>query len=492
MISLSSLKSVLKEKEDSCSGVKNMLKYYEIRQSRVILIFVLIFVSLAWLYLSFKHTSPIGHQFLSRRTHCPKLLSRPRDHVAVQPYEPKFHSQHWMINECFQGAQPKDVDYILNSMNVWDQSKDPSCRSLYKDFRSIYQVRERIAEVTISDSFLEKVKHWLKGNKELIEKTKKQTLVFVDNLFTQESVVFNPVRSRRPGASGGDDTDILNTLIESTAKDCDFCRYKQLTAQDSFGILESEHAAIVSNTFKIEKYHGMILLKHHNPSVFSLEQFLDAMHLAAKWYRKTHELVPEHNFRHMYWDVYPKASASQVHPHLHVMLGSNEYYAKWNHFHIAALRYAQFNNGENYWTKMVEAHNSIGLAATYGGASALAYVTPQKDYCTFVISRKPDLDFFKMVYFVYRAFIDDMKLFAYSSGFVFPKLGANSAEAELPALFSVVYRGSLAGSRSDISSFDLFGTANVNVSPYKVIKAVQSSISKRKDEKAEMNQFDFS
>ena len=28
--------------------------------------------------------------------------------------------------------------------------------------------------------------------------------------------------------------------------------------------------------------------------------------------------------------------------------------------------------------------------------------TPQKDYCIFVIGREPELDFFKMVYFVYR------------------------------------------------------------------------------------------
>ncbi len=35
-----------------------------------------------------------------------------------------------------------------------------------------------------------------------------QTLVFVDNLYTQESVVFNPVRSRRPGASGGDSSQM--------------------------------------------------------------------------------------------------------------------------------------------------------------------------------------------------------------------------------------------------------------------------------------------
>ena len=50
---------------------------------------------------------------------------------------------------------------------------------------------------------------------------------------------------------------------------------------------------------------------------------LDVFHFR---YKEAHKLAPDHNFRHMYWDVYPKASASQVHPHLHILLASNEYY----------------------------------------------------------------------------------------------------------------------------------------------------------------------
>jgi len=426
----------------------------------------------------------------------PTPVSSPKDDsfFNVKTWHMLFGVKHeWISKECFNGNPPTDIDSMSSAIHLWGQSEDSTCRKLYKDFHSIYQVREKIAPIVISDTFLVKVKSWLKDNEELIEKTKKQTLVFVDNLFTQESVVFNPVRSRRPGASGGDSSDIMTGLLESSKKDCDFCKYKEHAAQDTFGILESKHAAIVSNTFKIEKYHGMILLKEHNPSIFSMEQFLDAMNLGSKWYKEAHKLAPDHNFRHMYWDVYPKASASQVHPHLHILLASNEYYAKWNHFHTSALQYAQLHDGSNYWVKMIEAHNSIGLAATYGSASALAYVTPQKDYCIFVIGREPELDFFKMVYFVYRAFIDDMKLYAYSSGFVFPKLSkdSDSDEPEIPALFSIVYRGSLAGSRSDISSFDLFGTANVNVSPYKVIQAIRSSIGKRSEEKYDLESFDF-
>eukprot|EP00794_Sanderia_malayensis_P006123 gene6123-6827_t len=421
------------------------------------------------------------------------LSFRPRDDVFVEPLHYKLNSQDLMNKECFNGQAPKDVDDLSSSLHLWAQSEVPICRQLYNNLKSIYQVREKTAEITISDTFLVKVKNWLKDNEELIEATKKQTLVFVDNLYTQESVVFNPVRSRRPGASGGDDSKILHDIVESSKASCDFCKYKELTAMDSFGILESKHSVIVSNTFKIEKYHGMILLRQHNPSNFTMEQFLDSMQLASLWYDKVHDLVPDHEFRHLYWDVYPKASASQIHPHLHITLGNMDYYAKWNHFHTSALNYAYRNGGRNYWRRVIEAHNSLGLTVEYESAVALAYLTPQKDYTTFVICREPNLDFFKLVYFVLKAFVEDLKLYAYSSGFVFPKWDHDSTENgnELPALFSIVYRGSLAGSRSDISSFDLFGTANVNVSPYKVVDAIRSSVKKRRDEKDNIENFNF-
>eukprot|EP00112_Aurelia_sp_Birch-Aquarium-sp1_P024870 Seg803.6 transcript_id=Seg803.6/GoldUCD/mRNA.D3Y31 product="hypothetical protein" protein_id=Seg803.6/GoldUCD/D3Y31 len=480
-------------KEDSIFGVKNMQQFFGIKHARVALIFISILFLSACLYFGFSSKSHNKDNFILRDGKCPKLSYRPRDEVNVEPYQIELKKQEWIDKECFNGNPPHDVDSISSSLHLWSQSEDQVCRRLYRDFNSVYQVREKLAEVTISDTFLVKVKGWLKDDTELIEKTKKQTLVFIDNFYTQESVVFNPVRSKRPGASGGDSSDVLAKLLDSSAKNCDFCKFQQLTAKDSFGILESKHAAIVSNTFKIEKYHGMILLRQHNPSKFSMEQFLDSMNLASKWYDKVHGLVPDHNFRHIYWDVYPKASASQVHPHLHILLGSTEYYAKWNHFYTSALRYAHDHEGANYWSKIIEAHHSIGLAAQYGGASALAYLTPQKDYCTFVISRKPDIDFFKMVYFVYKAFVDDLRLYAYSSGFVFPKLNieAGNEDKELPAVFSIVYRGSLAGSRSDISSFDLFGTANVNVSPYKVIQSIKGSINERKDETYKLDEFKF-
>lgn len=473
---------------DSWNGSAWPTSIMKLRNLKLASIFVIVVILACFLYTGFSFCA-VGE---GSRLHISRFGMPGKDGVA-QLQTTTLREASWINKHCFSDAMPTEVDMLLASLDTWKSSKNLVCRKLYLNFVSIYQVREKKTDILISETFLVKVRGWLKGDEDLIANTKKQTLVFIDNLYTQESVVFNPVRSRRPGSGGKDSSlEILNSIVSSTEKDCDFCKYKMYTATDSFGYLESNHSVIVSNTFKIDKYHGMILMRHHNPSQFTLEQFLDAMNLASKWYRKVSELSPDHKFRHIYWDAYPRASASQVHPHLHILLGNNAYYAKWNHLHLSALNYAREHEGSNYWSRMIEAHNSVGLAVKFGDAVAVAYLTPQKEFATFVISREPSLDFFRLIYFVYRAFIDDLKLYAYSSGFVFPKLDGNFKENnELPAVFSIVYRGSVGGKTSDISSFDLFGTPYVKMAPFKVISSIRSSVERRKDEKYQMNSFHF-
>jgi len=70
-------------------------------------------------------------------------------------------------------------------------------------------------------------------------------------------------------------------------------------------------------------------------------------------------------------------------------------------------------------------------------------------------------------------------LFALSSGCVFPKLGSNPENgAELPMLCRLLSRGAADLPRSDVSSFDLFGTSNVNKDPFELITKIKKSLKK--------------
>lgn len=73
-----------------------------------------------------------------------------------------------------------------------------------------------------------------------------------------------------------------------------------------------------------------------------------------------------------------------------------------------------------------------------------------------------------------------MDQYALSFGYVFPKLDADSRNGdELPMIARIVSRGSPDLARSDISSFDLFGTPNVNKDPFVVIKSIQNSLTNK-------------
>ena len=95
MISLPS--PVTSTRDDSFYSIKTWSTFFGIKHVRVGLIFLLILFVLASLYLSFSSNTD-EHQMLSKRAHCPKVLSRPRDFVAVKPYEVELISQVMMFN----------------------------------------------------------------------------------------------------------------------------------------------------------------------------------------------------------------------------------------------------------------------------------------------------------------------------------------------------------------------------------------------------------
>ena len=117
----------------------------------------------------------------------------------------------------------------------------------------------------------------------------------------------------------------------------------------------------------------------------------------------------------------------------------------------------------------------------YGKATLLMYLTPQKEYEILVISKQPCLDFFRLSYYTYQAYINVLNEYALSSGYVFPKLNSMPDE-ELPMMLRIISRGPADNMRSDISSFDLFGTANVNSDPFNVMQKIYPYIEKKMKE----------
>jgi len=305
-----------------------------------------------------------GKIFDSSTIEIDEFSTKKMDYSHIPAFSNRLKGFEQISQICYKQKRPQSVEDISKFVLMLRQNTQSKlCQEQYKLFRSLYNIRTKTTTVVLSDTFLPKVKKWMNGNEELVEATKKQTIIFVDNHWSLESVVFNPVRAKRPGGQGdGNVADYVSTLIAKAKDTCDFCSYDKYTAHDTFGILSSERSVAISNTFKIEKYHGMIVFKQHDPVHFNQDQFIDAMDLAMVWFMKTSSLVPSHKYRHMYWDILPKASASQIHPHIHTSLGDYSYYSKWNKMHKAALQYSKDVPNWNYWSVVLQIHNALGLS----------------------------------------------------------------------------------------------------------------------------------
>lgn len=390
----------------------------------------------------------------------------------------------WLHNNCIGiWSQTGGIENIAELVEAWKNSHGANCRDLFMKFSDVYLVRSRHAPVVFPESFAPKVLKWLGGSIKLLEGARLQLITSIDNLYTQESTVFNPVRAKRPGAGGratAETKKYLAELLKTTARECDFCRYQNYTAQDPFGRVESSYTVTVSNTFKVEKFHGLVLWKHHNPLDIKEHELLDAMETARLWFRQAHSWDKKYTVPHIYWDTLPRASASQIHPHFHVTLARDHYYAKWNRLHAAAKQYAADHKGENYFSALIKIHSALGLAVQFGSATVVAYLTPTASHEIMLISEKPSKDLYLLLFDCFTTFRDDMELYAISAGMVFPKLIPSADGSDLPAIIRIVYRGAAESMRADIDSLQLFGTVNVNVDPYMIIRHIRRSVERRR------------
>ena len=95
---------------------------------------------------------------------------------------------------CYKNKKPDSIEDLAKFVTeLRTNIQTRLCQEQYKLFKLIYGIRTKQTTVVLSETFLPKVKKWMNGNEELVEATKKQTIIFVDNKWSLESVVFNPV-----------------------------------------------------------------------------------------------------------------------------------------------------------------------------------------------------------------------------------------------------------------------------------------------------------
>lgn len=438
-------------------------------------LFLLISFSLVYLVFDAYSVYKIPSRLLPRKT------ERDRNHdYSIWPVYRHYNSNaEWVRAKCWHNEN-LSISNLYSKLMILKISSQNECRDLYERLSNIFTVTQRSGQLVLPKPFAVKVKNWLGQNEELYAEAKYQHITLVFNEYTRDNTMFNPLRAKRPVHKPDlPQREYVDQLSIKTAKSCDFCNYTSFTAEDLFGRIESKHSFTAANAFKYDAWHALVITREHHPLNWSEDVFLDAMSVAMQWYDKVHSVDIRYKLPTLLWDLLPHASASQVHPHLHINLLPDRYYGVIENWRIAAEHYNNDFPGTNYFTELLDLHSLLGLAIHFKTAAAFANITPKKDNEIVVLGQAPNEDFFKLLYYVLRAYVDDMEKLCFSMAIAFPSLLEEDETGRLPVYARLISRGTVGEVRSDISSLELFAASNVNVDPFQVAMKVKESVKKR-------------
>lgn len=198
------------------------------------------------------------------------------------------HSQEWYITECFGGDFSEDFEVIFGSLiSTWSESENPECADIYQKFITLYEIHDRYSgKISLPAPFAKKVSEWSKGDKNFVKNIHHQHLIHVFHPLTSEHVVYNPVRAKRPMPIPEMNIfEWVDKTSAETAKDCDFCQYDNMTAVDEFGRHTSNHTVRMTNTFKVEAWHSMVITRHvHHPTNLTKNVLIKVFQEVTTWF----------------------------------------------------------------------------------------------------------------------------------------------------------------------------------------------------------------
>ncbi len=60
-----------------------------------------------------------------------------------------------------------------------------------------------------------------------------------------------------------------------------------MAVDDEFGRIAGQHSRVMASKIKMGSLHSVLIFRHHEPTAWSTEQFLDWMDTAARWSAQT-------------------------------------------------------------------------------------------------------------------------------------------------------------------------------------------------------------
>jgi hypothetical protein len=308
----------------------------------------------------------------------------------------------------------------------------------------------------------------------VLEAIRHQPIIHVMNKATTTATLFNAIRSQRPiEAKAATD---LETEIEGARAKCSFCKPLEQTPANTFGRIGE--AKTCANVAAYDGYHGLVIFKDHNPlrfrhAEFKADEIGDLVTTSRAWADKCHAEDPTARFFFLMWNCLWKAGASIIHGHAQMTVGRKFHYGKVERLRRDALAYSK-QTGADYFADFVAIHQSLGLAAQWGGVTAISNLVPAKEREIILVADRfdnPDLP--QALWKALRVYAEqDVK--SYNVAVYMPPMGkADPDWRGFPVLVHLVDRGDPAAKTADVGAMEMYASAVVSTDPFIVAEAMK-------------------
>ncbi len=332
-------------------------------------------------------------------------------------------------------------------------------------FNGIFSIETHPARLSLPPQ----MRPWIERQFGSLEAVTGQKTVRVTNLLTNESSIFNPLRSSRPhhfkkltpasgSESGEDEEDPFSNPLESTP-------------EDPFGRVEGQYCITAGNVAKYGQYHCVIIFKKKAPLDFGCSEVADYIETAWRWARRAHAFDQSVQYPLFLWNCTNRAGASLPHGHAQAVMGGGSHYARTEGLRAAAEAYRQ-KSGNDYFDDLYAAHKAVGLALERGRTRLMAYLAPLKQNEVMLLSPGLDEDFTGSIYNVLACFRDRLNVKSFNLGIAFPPMGDARGWESFPVVARVVDRGDTDDLSCDIGAMEFYGANVISSDPFRTAAAL--------------------
>ncbi|HEX8995929.1 MAG TPA: hypothetical protein VF812_07855 [Ktedonobacterales bacterium] len=352
------------------------------------------------------------------------------------------------------------------------------------------ELAERLFQVVVTKGEIDPPKEmgpWLERTFGSVEATRHQRIVRVMNRWTFEGATFNPLRSRRPGASNTSATPAadppeLRERIERALGD-DFCQPETHTPADTFGRVRGAQILTASNVAKADGWHGVAVFARHDPLAVDAPLVDDLLATTFEWARQAHRADPGARHFFLLWNCLWRAGASLIHGHAQMTLSHSMAHARVEAQRAAAARY-HAETGGDLFTDLASVHEALGLRTTPAHAVAgFASLTPVKEREVTLMAFGAQIeDVSRMaapLWATLRVAMIALGVRAFNIALYGPPFDWDSNMAgwsHFPLVARFVDRGAPLSPTSDIAALELFGSSVISSDPFDVARTMRARV----------------